>query len=77
MSFVSSLRSRSKVRRNRRALERAIADAPTTSMRDEILLAAQRSGIGTRFFEPNRLKTSRRITHYRAPVKDDGGSCRL
>jgi hypothetical protein len=49
MSFVSSLRSRSKVRRNRRALQRAIADAPTTSMRDEILLAAQRSGLGSHF----------------------------
>ncbi|HEY5979652.1 MAG TPA: hypothetical protein VIT41_08450 [Microlunatus sp.] len=49
MSFVSSLRSRSKVRRNRRALERAIADAPTPSMRDEILMAAQRSGISPHF----------------------------
>ena len=49
MSFVSSLRSRSQVRRNRRALERAVADAPTPSMRDEILLAAQWSGISTRF----------------------------
>jgi hypothetical protein len=49
MSFVSSLRSRSKVRRNRRALERAIADAPTRSMRDELILAAQRSGISPRF----------------------------
>ena len=49
MSVVSSLRSRSKVRRNRRALERAIADAPTTSMRDELILAAQRSGISPRF----------------------------
>lgn len=49
MSFVSSLRSRSKVRRNRRALERAIADAPNKSMRDELILAAQRSGISPRF----------------------------
>jgi hypothetical protein len=49
MSFVSSLRSRSKVRRNRRALERAIADAPTRSMRDEIIMAAQRSGISPNF----------------------------
>ncbi len=49
MSFVSSLRSRSKVRRNRRALERAIADAPTKSMRDELILAAQRSGISPHF----------------------------
>ncbi len=49
MSFMSSLRSRSQVRRNRRALERAVADAPTPSMRDEILLAAQRSGVNTRF----------------------------
>ena len=48
MSVVSSLRSRSQVRRNRRALERAIADAPTPSMRDELLLAAQRSGITPR-----------------------------
>jgi hypothetical protein len=49
MSFVSTLRSRSQVRRNRRALERAIADAPTKSVRDELLLAAQRSGISPRF----------------------------
>ena len=49
MSFVSSLRSRSKVRRNRRALERAIADASNKSMRDELILASQRSGISPRF----------------------------
>lgn len=49
MSFVSSLRTRSVARRNRRALERAIADAPTPAMRDELLLAAQRSGISPRF----------------------------
>lgn len=49
MSFMSSLRSRSQVRRNRRALERAVAEAPTPAMRDEILLAAQRSGVSTRF----------------------------
>lgn len=49
MSFVSAFRSRNRVRRNRRALERAIADAPTKSMRDELILAAQRSGISPRF----------------------------
>lgn len=49
MSFMSTLRSRSKARRNRRALERAIADAPTPAMRDELLLAAQRSSISPRF----------------------------
>ena len=49
MSYVSSLRSRREVRRNRRALERAIAEAPTRSMRDELILAAQRSGISPRF----------------------------
>jgi hypothetical protein len=48
MSFVSSLRSRREFRRNRRSLERAIADAPTQSMRDELILAAQRSGISPR-----------------------------
>lgn len=48
MSFVSNLRSRSRVRRNQRALERAIADAPNRSVRDELILAAQRSGLGPR-----------------------------
>jgi hypothetical protein len=48
VSFMSTLRSRRQVRRNRRELERAIADAPTLSMRDELLLAAQRSGISPR-----------------------------
>lgn len=48
MSFVTSLRSRRQFRRNRRVLERAIADAPSRSMRDELILAAQRSGISPR-----------------------------
>lgn len=48
MSYLSNLRSRSQSRRNRRALDRAIADAPTTAMRDEIILAAQRSGLNPR-----------------------------
>lgn len=48
MSFVSNLRSRHVARRNQRALERAIADAPNRSVRDELLIAAQRSGISPR-----------------------------
>ncbi|HEU5485422.1 MAG TPA: hypothetical protein VFU98_10980 [Microlunatus sp.] len=47
MSFKSMLRSR-RERSNRRALERAIADAPNRSVRDELILAAQRSGISPR-----------------------------
>lgn len=47
MSFVSTLRSRSQARRNRRVLERAIAEAPAT-MRDELMAAALRSGIRPR-----------------------------
>jgi hypothetical protein len=49
MSFMSTLRSRNRAWRNRRTLERAIADAPTRSMRDELILAAQRSGISPHF----------------------------
>lgn len=48
MSYVSKLISRSRERRNRRALERAIVDAPNPSVRDELLLAAQRTGISPR-----------------------------
>jgi len=48
MSFLSNLRSQSRARRNQRALERAIADAPNRSVRDELMLAAQRSGIAPR-----------------------------
>ena len=48
MSYVSNLISRSKERRNRRALERAILDAPKPSVRDELILAAQRTGISPR-----------------------------
>lgn len=48
MSFVSTLRSRSQARRNRRTLERAIADAPSATMRDELIAAAHRSGISPR-----------------------------
>lgn len=48
MSFVSNVRSRSRARRNQRALERAIADAPNRSVRDELIVAAQRSGISPR-----------------------------
>lgn len=49
MSFVSNLRTRSRARRNQRALERAIADAPDRSVRDDLILAAQRSGISPHF----------------------------
>ena len=49
MSFVSNLRSQSRARRNQRALERAILDASNRSVRDELILAAQRSGISARF----------------------------
>lgn len=49
MSFIAKLRSRSQVRANHRAIHRAIAEAPNRSVRDEILLAAQRSGISTHF----------------------------
>lgn len=48
MSFMSNLRSRSRAWRNRRVLERAIADAPSQAMRDELILAAQRTGISPR-----------------------------
>lgn len=48
MSFVSNLRSRSQARRNRRTMERAIAEAPTATMRDELMAAAVRSGISPR-----------------------------
>lgn len=49
MSFVSNFRTRSRARRNQRALERAIVDAPSRSVRDELIIAAQRSGISPRF----------------------------
>lgn len=48
MSFVSNLRSRGRARRNQRAMERAIAEAPNRSVRDELILAAQRSGVAPR-----------------------------
>jgi hypothetical protein len=45
MSRVAqTLRSRRQLNRNRREIERAITNAATPSMRDELILAAQRSG---------------------------------
>ncbi|MFT4163975.1 MAG: hypothetical protein QM650_01890 [Microlunatus sp.] len=48
MSFVSNLRSRNTARRNRRTMERAIAEAPSATMREELIAAARRSGMSPR-----------------------------
>jgi hypothetical protein len=38
------MRSRRELNRNRREIERAITNAATPAMRDELILVAQRSG---------------------------------
>lgn len=43
MSLAKAIRSRRETTRNRRELERAIHNAPSPAMRDELLLAAQRA----------------------------------
>ncbi len=42
MSMISRLRSRRNANRQARALDRALRSAPTQSMRDELLVIAQR-----------------------------------
>jgi hypothetical protein len=44
MSRLGKALSRRQVARRRRALDRAIADAPTPAMRDELIIVAQRNG---------------------------------
>lgn len=43
MSRLGQALRRREVARNRRALDRAIASAPTPAMRDELIIAAQRA----------------------------------
>jgi hypothetical protein len=43
--LVKVIRSRRDISRTRRELNRAIANATTPAMRDELILAAQRGGI--------------------------------
>lgn len=45
MNIAAKLRARRVESRNRRAVNRAIATAPTSAMRDEILIMAQRQSI--------------------------------
>lgn len=45
MNIAAKLRARRVESRNRRAVNRAIANAPTPAMRDEILIMAQRQSI--------------------------------
>jgi hypothetical protein len=45
MNIAAKLRARRVESRNRRAVNRAIATAPTPAMRDEILIMAQRASI--------------------------------
>ena len=42
--FVKAIRSRHDINRTRRELNRAIANATTPAMRDELILVAQRGG---------------------------------
>jgi hypothetical protein len=42
--LVKAIRSRHEVNRSRRELNRAIANATTPAMRDELILVAQRGG---------------------------------
>lgn len=44
MSRLGKALRRREVARSRRALDRAIANAPTASMRDELIIVAQREG---------------------------------
>ena len=41
--FAKAILSRREISRNRRALENAISNAATPSMRDDLILAAQRT----------------------------------
>ena len=43
MSFVQALRSRREAARNRLVINQAIARAATPAMRDELIIAAQRT----------------------------------
>ncbi|HYP46661.1 MAG TPA: hypothetical protein VEQ66_15865 [Propionibacteriaceae bacterium] len=43
-NLAKAIRSRRDHTRNRRAIDRAIANAPTPAMRDELILVAQRTG---------------------------------
>ncbi len=45
MSLAQSLRRRRETARNRRVLDHAIARAASPAMRDELIIAAQRSNI--------------------------------
>ncbi|QGN34687.1 hypothetical protein [Microlunatus sp. Gsoil 973] len=45
MFRLGQARRRREVARNRRALDRAIASAPTPAMRDELIIVAQRDGM--------------------------------
>lgn len=42
MAFAQNLRQRRTVSRNQRAVERAIRNAPSQTMRNELIAAAQR-----------------------------------
>jgi hypothetical protein len=42
MNIAAKLRARRTAARNRRAMDRAIAQAPTPAMRDELIIVAQR-----------------------------------
>lgn len=42
MNIAAKLRARRTEARNRRAMDHAIANAPTPAMRDELIIAAQR-----------------------------------
>jgi hypothetical protein len=42
--FAKAIRSHREISRTRRALNRAISNAATPSMRDELILVAQRDG---------------------------------
>ena len=48
MNIAAKLRARRVESRNRRAVNRAIANAATPAMRDEILIMAQRQSAGIR-----------------------------
>ena len=49
MSRLGRALRRHEVARNRRALDRAIAKAPTPTMRDELIIIAQRDGFDRNF----------------------------
>ena len=48
MSFAKAIRSHREQNRSRRALERAISNAASPSMRDDLVMVAQRSEMLTR-----------------------------